>query len=240
MVLEVAGLDAWYNGMRVVRGLSFSVAAGDVMVMLGPNGAGKTTTLMTICGLLRPIRGSLALSGASIGRRSQHQLARRGVSFLAEDRMLLRSLTVAENLRLVRDRARDPLEIFPELEPLLSRRAGVLSGGEQQMLGLARALAVRPKLLVIDELSLGLAPMIVDRLLHVVRDAATSTGTAVLLVEQQVQKALAIADSGIVLVHGEVALRGPAAELRDRQDLLRASYLGSLSTESSADRKAIP
>jgi branched-chain amino acid transport system ATP-binding protein len=231
--LVVSGLFAGYEGVPVVRGLDLTVEAGQVVALLGPNGAGKTTTLQTISGLLPIIEGSVAVLGASPSTRAPHKVARRGVGHITEDRSLFFGLSVRQNLRLAVPRGRrlgkvleNVLELFPELEDLLDRRAGVLSGGQQQMLALARALMAEPKLLLIDEMSLGLAPIIVQRLLPKVREIADDTGAGVLLVEQHLPMAMSVADEVCVLIHGEVALSGPADELRDRADLFEASYLG--------------
>jgi branched-chain amino acid transport system ATP-binding protein len=230
-LLSVRGLRAGYDGVPVVRGLDLDVAAGEVVALLGPNGAGKTTSLLTISGVLPAIAGEVALFGRpAIGRRP-HVLARHGLGHVPEDRALFFQLTVRENLRLGRigrRGARDldrVLTLFPALEPLLDRRAGLLSGGEQQMLALGRALLGEPRLLMVDEMSLGLAPIIVDRLLPVLHTIATESGCGVLLVEQHVHKALRVADRAVVLNHGEVVLAGTAAELAAEGELVATSYL---------------
>ena len=230
-VLEVRGLVAGYEGVPVVRGLDLSVAAGEVVALLGPNGAGKTTTLQTISGLLPVIGGTIEVLGGPPSARSPHQVARRGVGHVTEDRSLFFDLTTRQNLRLgVRGRRRHRaalervLGLFPELEVLLDRKAGLLSGGQQQMLALARALVAEPRLLLVDEMSLGLAPIIVQRLLPMVRSIADDTGAGVVLVEQHLAMALEVADTVCVLIHGEVAAHGPASELNDRA-LLTDTYL---------------
>jgi branched-chain amino acid transport system ATP-binding protein len=231
--LEIKGLSAGYNGVAVVRDLSLSVGGGEVVVLLGPNGAGKTTTLLTVSGLLPAIAGEINVLGQSVARRSAHKIARSGLSHVPEDRSLFFQLTVAENLRLGAARGkpdvRRALEYFPTLEPLMDRRAGLLSGGEQQMLSMARALTVPPKLLIVDELSLGLAPIIVERLLPVLRDVADGTGAGVLFVEQHVDLALAIADRAYVMSHGDLVLANEARHLRENRHLLEASYVGGSS-----------
>jgi len=229
-LLDVRGLHAGYDGAAVVRDLDLTVEEGEVVALLGPNGAGKTTTLMTIAGLLPAIAGTVEVLGAPVRGTRAHRIARRGLGFVPEDRSLFFGLTVRENLRLGSRRGRiavsEVVEWFPELQPLMERKAGLLSGGEQQMLTMARAISSRPKLLMVDELSLGLAPIIVERLLPVVRRVADESGCGVLVVEQHVDLALAVADRATVLAHGDVVLSGRAGDLaRDRQ-LLASGYLG--------------
>jgi branched-chain amino acid transport system ATP-binding protein len=161
-MLETVQLTAGYSGAAVVHAVSLNVAAGEIVALLGANGAGKTTTLSTIFGTLAPISGEIWFDGESIGGRPPHRNARAGIGYVPEGRALAPSLTVTENLRLVSDWKIDPFDLFPEFGPLRSRRVGLLSGGEQQMLTVARALLRMPKLLLVDELSFGLAPIIVD------------------------------------------------------------------------------
>ena len=228
--LEIRQLSAGYHESVVVRGLDLSVGRGEVVALLGPNGAGKTTTLRAISGVLKTRTGTVSLAGRDISSVSPTKRARLGIAHVPEDRGLFFGLTVAEHLKLGRRGehldANVAYKYFPALAGLANRRAGVLSGGEQQMLALGRALSRNPDLLLLDELSLGLAPVIVQWLLPVIRQFADATGCGVLLVEQHVQLALGIADRAYLMAHGEASASHEASQLRGDSDLIKASYLG--------------
>ncbi len=229
-LLTISDMSTGYNGVSVVRDLNLHVDEGEVVALLGPNGAGKTTTLLTTSALNPILSGDITVFGKSIKGRRPHLVARDGLAHVPEDRSLFFQLTVRENLRLKAPRGsaalKEALGYFPALEPLMDRRAGLLSGGEQQMLAVARALTVKPRLLMVDEMSLGLAPIIVERLLPILRDIAAKSGTGILLVEQHVHLALEVADRAYVLSHGSLVLEGTAAHLHENSQLLESSYLG--------------
>jgi branched-chain amino acid transport system ATP-binding protein len=228
--LEIAKLTSGYDGAPVVRGVNVTIAPGEVVALLGPNGAGKTTILRTISGIVRPISGAVRIFGADVRRTTPNRIARSGVAHVAEGRSVFFSLTVGEHFRLgsrsQRLDTQQAYNYFPALRDLEDRRVGLLSGGEQQMLALGFALARKPRLLLVDELSLGLAPVIVERMLPIVRRYAIDSGASVLMVEQHVDLALEISDRAIALSHGEIAFEGPAAELRNNSQVLAESYLG--------------
>jgi branched-chain amino acid transport system ATP-binding protein len=223
-VLECRGLAAGYGAMAVVRDLDLLVEPGEVVALVGPNGAGKTTTLLTLAGELPAIGGEVSFHGRVVNA-PLYRRARLGMRFVTEERSVFMKLTAAENLRVAGVQVADAIAVFPELEPLLGRVAGLLSGGEQQMLTLARAVAARPRLLLIDELSLGLAPRVVRRLLDTVRRVATEESTGVLLVEQHVRQAFGIADRAYVMQRGRIVMHGSVDEMRGRIDEVEATYL---------------
>jgi ABC-type branched-subunit amino acid transport system ATPase component len=236
-VLQIQHLVAGYEGAPVVRNLDLTVEAGEVVALLGANGAGKTTTLRAISGIVHPMSGRILFRDDDLAPVSPSARARLGIAHVPEGRGIFFGLTVAEHFRLGhRGEQLDEdtaYEYFPALRELRGRRSGLLSGGEQQMLAVGRALARKPRLLLLDELTLGLAPVIVERLLPVVRQYALDSGCGVLLVEQHVQLALEVADRGYVLSHGEIALENRAEALRGDHQLLVASYLGERSREGA-------
>jgi branched-chain amino acid transport system ATP-binding protein len=234
-LLSIEGLDAGHAGVPAARDLTMTVGAGEVVALLGANGAGKTTVLRTVAGEIPPIKGAVRFAGDDVRSRPAHRRARDGIALVPDDRALFADLTVRENIRLARRRGAssedEVLDILPELRKCLGRKAGVLSGGEQQMLALGRALIGRPRLLLVDEMSMGLAPVIVARLLPLLRRMAVDHGAGVLFVEQHVGMALDVADRGYVLARGRVVLEGSAAELSERRSLLESSYLGNTAVE---------
>ncbi|MEO9328946.1 ABC transporter ATP-binding protein [Gordonia aurantiaca] len=232
-VLSCTGLDAGYDERPRVRGFDLELASGEVLALLGPNGAGKTTVLLTLAGLLPSLAGEVVIDGHRVRSGHARSAARAGLVLVPDDRSLFTTLTVEENLRLAVSSRRawtaekdSVLGTFPQLADRLKVQAGALSGGEQQMLAIGRALVRHPKVLLIDELSMGLAPVIVERLLPVVRGVADTTGTAVVLVEQHVQLALGVADTALVIRHGRQVLNGSASELAETPELIENAYLG--------------
>ena len=231
-LLDIDGLSAGYDGVPVVRDLSLHVGAGEVVTLLGPNGAGKTTTLRAVSGLVARLKGDITVLGGPVPRlRRAHEVARRGVAHVPEGRGVLGQLTVRENLVLGARRDRPDfdkaLAYFPALAPLMERKAALLSGGEHKMLVRGRAILSEPRLLLIDELALGLAPLIFAQLLPVVRQVVADTGAGALLVEQYAELALSHSDRAYVLSHGDLVLSGPAGKLLADRSRLDAAYLGS-------------
>ena len=234
-LLQVEHLDVRYGQITAVRDLSFSVRAGECFALLGPNGAGKSSTLKAISGLLRPAGGSVTFAGQRVDRLPAERIARMGMSHVPEGRGIFPDLTVRENLRmptggLSAAAFEDALDrvhtYFPRLAERATQLAGTLSGGEQQQLAIGRALMVTPALLLLDEMSLGLAPTIVEQLFGIIR-RINGDGVAVLVVEQYVGQALAIADTAMVLEKGSVRAEGSAAALAADATVVQASYLGA-------------
>jgi branched-chain amino acid transport system ATP-binding protein len=244
LVVDVQDLWAGYNGVPVVRDVSLNVGQGEIVGLFGPNGAGKTTTLRTLSGLVKPLRGTVTVLGVEPPTGAPYRLARRGVAHVTESRNLSYQLTVSENIRLAlrgkrADRkaaVEEAFEMFPAIEPLKNRRAELLSGGEQQMLALARAVATRPRLLILDEMSLGLAPIIVERLMETVKEVAERSQCAVLLVEQHVPLALKLVSRAYVLAGGSIVGEGTAEELRENRDIIESSYMGEAVLEHRTDQ----
>jgi branched-chain amino acid transport system ATP-binding protein len=228
-VLRCTALEVGYHRRPVVRNLSLEVSRGEILSILGSNGAGKTTSLLAMAGLLRPFAGQVTIDGKPVNYKQPFRVARSGIQLVPSDRCLFTSLSVADNIsfgRRGKEALSEALEYFPELGRRLRIPARALSGGEQQMLVLARAMVASPRVMLIDELSTGLAPVVVQKILPVVRRIADEKQTAVILVEQHVHMALQVADRAMVLAHGDVVLERSAAELRKDPDLLTESYLG--------------
>ena len=233
-LLTVDGIETFYGGIQALKGVSLEVPEGSIVTLLGANGAGKSTTLKSISGLVPPARGTVAFAGHRIDRLPSEKIVRLGISHVPEGRELFPELTVLENLNMGAYTRTDKRAIKRSLErvqshfPILAERkaqlAGALSGGEQQMLAIGRALMAEPRLMLLDEPSLGLAPMLVEEIFRIIREIHES-GTTVLLVEQNANKALSIADYGYVLETGTVSLQGDSRQLL-RDDHVRRSYLG--------------
>ncbi|MEP9355509.1 ABC transporter ATP-binding protein [Xanthobacter sp. KR7-65] len=234
-LLAVESLAVAYGDSRVLWDVGFDMAEGEIVALVGANGAGKTTLLRALTGLVPVRAGKMRFAGADLGPLKPHERARRGIAMVPEGRRLFAGLTVLQNLRLgatarpSREGEDDDIafifQLFPELKRLEGRLAGLMSGGEQQMCAIGRALMARPSLLLIDEMSLGLAPVIVDRIAEAVRQVNRERGITVLLVEQDVGLALEIATRGYVLDTGRITIDGPADDLLRREDI-RAAYLG--------------
>lgn len=234
-MLEVSALDVRYGPVHAVKGVDLAVAEGQVLALLGANGAGKSSTLMTIGGVYQPAAGHIIFNGQPTAGETPEALSRRGLAVCPEGRHIFATLTVGENLRLAearyggsdqgRQRRQNMLNRFPVLAERIDQKAGLLSGGEQQMLAVARALLTNPRLLLLDEPSLGLAPQMVETIFEIVA-GLRDEGITVLLVEQNVAQSLEVADHAIVLANGRVALAGPTSELRD-SDAIRQAYLAT-------------
>ena len=233
-LLRVTEVESYYGRIRALKGVSLEVPAGSVVALLGANGAGKTTTLRTVSGLLRPARGAVEFDGRRIDRVGAERLVREGMAHVPEGRQVFPELTVRENLRMGAYTRRDRkgieadlarvYDLFPRLAERRDQLAGYMSGGEQQMLAIGRALMTKPRLLLLDEPSLGLAPLLVKEIFRIIAEIRAA-GTTVLLVEQNVHMALSVADYGYVLESGRVALADTSDALRQREEV-QHSYLG--------------
>jgi branched-chain amino acid transport system ATP-binding protein len=227
-LIECHGLSAGYGALAAIRDVDLDVRAGEVVALIGRNGAGKSSTLLALAGALPPMQGEVRWMG-NVTTAPLHTRCKAGLSYLTEERSIIMDMSAADNLRLGGVATGDAVALFPELRPLLKRTAGLLSGGEQQMLALARALGRRPRVLLADELSLGLAPLVVNRLLAGIRNAADE-GVGILLVEQHVRQALRVADRVYVMDRGTLTLSGPAAEIAGQLDQIESTYLSSADT----------
>jgi branched-chain amino acid transport system ATP-binding protein len=223
-LIEARGVSAGYGKVAVVRELDLHVERGEVVALLGANGAGKSTTLLTLAGGVAPLEGEIRFLGSPT-RSPMHARCRNGLGYLPEERSVIMGMSVTDNLRLADVSEETAIGYFPTLEPLMRRRAGLCSGGEQQMLAVARALGRDPKVLMADELSLGLAPLVVATLLQTLRRAARERGVGVLVVEQHVSQALAVADRVYLMERGRVVLTGSADEIGGQLERVEAAYL---------------
>ena len=232
--LRCDGLAIGYGDLNVGRDIDLVVHRNEILAVLGPNGAGKSTLLLTIGGFLSPLDGSISVDGEPLRAGSARRANRAGVVLVPDSRALFTQLTALENLQLAVHRGGPGIEEMLELFPALGRRtkvkAGMLSGGEQQMLAVARSLVQSPKVLLIDEMSMGLAPVVVESLMPVVRRIADEHDAAIVLVEQHFRLALEVADEAVVLVHGDMTLRGPASQIAADPSALEAAYLGHTPT----------
>ena len=233
-MLEVQGIDVSYGDVTVLHDVSFRVERGEIVSIVGSNGAGKSTILKAISGILHPDRGQIQFDGQNVERRKPHEIVAMGLAHVPEGRRLFSRMSIRENLLLgalvnkdEQDRLRrleEVFEIFPRLKERIHQRAGTLSGGEQQMVAIARGLMSAPKLLMVDECSLGLMPTLVEQLFEVI-DRLHEEGTTILLVEQRVHEALELADRAYVLQTGRIVLQGTGKELL-QSDMVREAYLG--------------
>ena len=231
-ILKVENMNVYYGAIHAIKGISFHVDQGEVVTLIGANGAGKTTTLHTVSGLLRPRSGSIQFCGEDITKVPAHKLVERGLAHCPEGRRVFLQMTVQENLDMGAYIRRDDFsasldevyELFPRLKERRKQVAGTLSGGEQQMLAMGRALMSKPKLLMLDEPSMGLAPILVEQIFDIIKNLH-AIGTTILLVEQNAQAALSIADRAYVLETGKITLSGTGAELA-KSDEVRKAYLG--------------
>ena len=234
LVLKLDGIETYYGTIRALRGVSLEVRAGEIVTLLGANGAGKTTTLRSINGLNRPRRGTITFAGQEITTVPAHGIVKLGISQSPEGRKLFPRMTVVENLEMgafqrsdraaIKEDMEGVFTLFPRLAERRTQKAGTMSGGEQQMCAIGRAMMARPKLLMLDEPSMGLAPIFVERIFETIVEI-NKQGTPILLVEQNALMALEVADRGYVLETGSIVLEGPAADLKTNEQV-RKTYLG--------------
>ena len=222
-MLEVKDLEVYYGVIQAIKGISFEVNKGEVIALIGANGAGKTTTLHTVTGLISPKKGHVIFEGKDITKVPAHKIVSMGMAHVPEGRRVFAELSVYENLRMGAYTA-NVYKRFPRLEERKNQMAGTLSGGEQQMLAMGRALMSKPKIILMDEPSMGLSPILVNEIFDIIR-AVSESGTTVLLVEQNAKKALAIADRAYVLETGKIVLEGNAKDLLE-DDSIKKAYLG--------------
>ena len=234
MLLEVKDIQVYYGAIHAIKGVSFEVNEGEIVTLIGANGAGKTTTLDTIAGLLRSRGGDIVFQGESIAHKAPHLIVKDGLALVPEGRRVFAQMTVEENLEMgaftranstVEPGLEKVYELFPRLKERQKQIAGTLSGGEQQMLAMARALMSKPRLLMLDEPSMGLAPILVEQIFDIIR-ALHKSGTTILLVEQNAQMALSVANRAYVLETGKISMSGDAQELL-HNDAVRKAYLGA-------------
>jgi branched-chain amino acid transport system ATP-binding protein len=235
MILRLSDVHTYYGNIHALKGVTLEVGRGEIVTLIGSNGAGKTTTLKTISGLLHPRQGTVIFDGTDISKTPAHELVEAGIGHAPEGRRIFSRLTVLENLQMggytrptadVNVDLERVMTLFPRLRERTSQQGGTLSGGEQQMLAIGRAMMSRPRVLLLDEPSLGLAPILVQQIFAIIREIKEQ-GTTILLVEQNALQALSIADRGYVLQTGQVVLAGPAADLRE-DETVRKAYLGEI------------
>lgn len=234
MLLELKNVEAAYGNIKALKGINLSVPEGKIVTLIGANGAGKSTTMKTIMGIMKPIAGDVLFKGESIAGMKTHNIVKKGVVLVPEGRQILQNMSVRENLEMGAYQRKDPegikedlskvFERFPRLFERQNQFGGTLSGGEQQMLAIGRAVMAKPEVMLLDEPSMGLAPLVVQQIFDVIRDI-NKMGTTVLLVEQNARKALQIADYAYVMETGRIVMEGPAQEVANNPDVM-AAYLG--------------
>ena len=234
MLLELKTVEAAYGNIKALKGINLSVPEGKIVTLIGANGAGKSTTMKTIMGIMKPIAGDILFKGESIAGMKTHNIVKKGVVLVPEGRQILQNMSVRENLEMGAYQRKDPegikedlskvFERFPRLFERQNQFGGTLSGGEQQMLAIGRAVMAKPEVMLLDEPSMGLAPLVVQQIFDVIKDI-NKLGTTVLLVEQNARKALQIADYAYVMETGRIVMEGPAQEVASNPDVM-AAYLG--------------